>query len=459
MEPHLKLFSPRARVPGQFFVGFYGHRLEFLEKLAASHAPVCFFQFAGEKMYLINEPELIKDVLVLNHRRFKKGRGLERAKILLGEGLLTSEGETHRRQRRIVQPVFQHRYLQNYADIMVDRTMRLCSGWTDGAAVSMTEQMMNLTLVIVGESLFGANVESDTLRISNLINKVMESFFYFVSPLGPIFRLMGHPKVQDAFAARNSLNKIVLEMIESRRKSPRQQADLLSLLFSAQDVETGCGMSDNQLRDEAMSLFLAGHETTANALSWTLFLLAKYPGIRRRLREELRNVLGTDRPGAGHLERMKYLDRVIRESLRLYPPAYVMGRRAIEEHRLAGIPIPKGSILLVSPWTVQRSDRYYHEPLIFHPDRWTQEFRASIPKYAFFPFGGGPRQCIGEGFAWMEMALALAVLVRDWDFDLVPGQEIRPNPAMTLRSNRPIWMTLRRVKEASGFAVPDPGGS
>jgi cytochrome P450 len=457
MERHLKLFSPKPPFPLGFFLRFYQHRLEFLEELAGSNCPVAFFQFAGEKMYLVNEPELIKDVLVSNHRRFKKGRGLERAKIILGEGLLTSEGETHRRQRRIVQPVFQHRYLQNYADIMVDHTIKLCSSWNDGTRVSMSEQIMSLTLMIVGECLFGTNVESDTRRIGALVNKVMESFFYFVSPLGPIFRLLGHPKVQDAFAARKALNKIVLEMINARRIAPPRQSDLLSLLFSAQDSDTGTGMSDNQLRDEAMTLFLAGHETTANGLSWTLFLLATHPEATKRLRAELRSVLGRERLRIGHLEQLKFLDQVIRESLRLYPPAYVMGRRAIEDHRLAGIRIPKGAVLLVSPWTVQRSERYYERPLEFRPERWTAEFRSSLPRFAFFPFGGGPRQCIGEGFAWMEMALVLAVLVRDWDFTLVPGQQIRPNPAMTLRSDRPIQMNLQKVLEPGGPAEVQTG--
>jgi cytochrome P450 len=457
MQRHLKLFSPKPPFPSGFFLRFYKRRLEFLEELAGSNCPIAFFTFAGEKMYLVNEPELIKDVLVSNHQRFKKGRGLERAKIILGEGLLTSEGETHRRQRRIVQPVFQHRYLQNYADIMVNHTIKLCSGWNDGTRISMSEQIMSLTLMIVGECLFGTNVESDTRRIGALIDKVMESFFYFVSPLGPIFRLLGHPKMQDAFAARKALNKIVLGMINARRSAPPRQSDLLSLLFSAQDSDTGSGMSDNQLRDEAMTLFLAGHETTANGLSWTLFLLAAHPEARQRLRAELRSVLDRERPRVAHLGKLTLLDQIIRESLRLYPPAYVIGRRAIEDHRLAGIRIPKGAVLLVSPWTVQRSERYYENPLEFRPERWTAEFRSTLPRFAFFPFGGGPRQCIGEGFAWMEMALVLAVLVRDWDFDLVPGQQIRPKPAMTLRSEHPIQMNLQKVLETGGPAEVDTG--
>jgi cytochrome P450 len=382
---------------------------------------------------------------------------LERAKILLGEGLLTSEGEAHRSRRRIVQPVFQHRYLQNYADIMVDRSAKLCGGWKDGERINMSEQIMSLTLMIVGESLFGANVESDTRRIGKLVNKVMESFFYFVSPLGPLFRLMGHPKIQDAFAARKALNQIVLGMIEARRNSPPRQNDLLSQLFSAQDSETGLGMSDAPLLDEAMTLFLAGHETTANGLCWTLFLLARHPEERGKLRAELRSVLGRDRPQVTHLEGLKFLDQVIREALRLYPPAYVMGRRAIEDHQLAGIRIPKGSVLLVSPWTVQRSEKYYQRPLEFRPERWTAQFRSSLPRFAFFPFGGGPRQCIGEGFAWMEMALVLAILVREWDFELAPGQQIRPKPAMTLRSDCPIQMKLQKVPVTISSPSLDPG--
>ncbi len=457
MQRHLKLFSPKPGFPPGFFLRFYSRRLEFLQELAESNCPVAYFPFAGEKMYLVNEPDLIKDVLVLNHRRFKKGRGLERAKILLGEGLLTSEGEAHRSQRRIVQPVFQHRYLQNYADIMVDRSIKLCGGWNDGQRINMSEQIMSLTLMIVGECLFGANVESDTRRIGNLVNKVMESFFYFVSPLGPLFRLMGHPKIQDAFAARKALNQIVLGMIDARRNAPPRQNDLLSLLFSAQDSETGCGMSDAQLRDEAMTLFLAGHETTANGLCWTLFLLATHPEHRAKLRAELRSVIGRDRPQVTHLERLKFLDQVIREALRLYPPAYVIGRRAITDHKLAGIRIPKGSVLLVSPWTIQRSEKHYHQPLEFRPERWTAQFRSSLPRFAFFPFGGGPRQCIGEGFAWMEMALVLAILVRDWDFELSPGQQIRPKPAMTLRSDRPIEMNLLKVPEPASSPSLDHG--
>ena len=265
--------------------------------------------------------------------------------------------------------------------------------------------------------------------------------------------------MQDAFAARKALNKIVLGMINARRSAPPRQSDLLSLLFSAQDSDTGSSMSDNQLRDEAMTLFLAGHETTANGLSWTLFLLAAHPEARQRLRAELRSVLGRERPRVAHLGKLKLLDQIIRESLRLYPPAYVIGRRAIEDHRLAGIRIPKGAVLLVSPWTVQRSERYYENPLEFRPERWTAEFRSALPRFAFFPFGGGPRQCIGEGFAWMEMALVLAVLVRDWDFDLVPGQQIRPKPSMTLRSEHPIQMNLQKVLETGGPAEVDTGPS
>ena len=216
-------------------------------------------------------------------------------------------------------------------------------------------------------------------------------------------------------------------------------------------------MSDAQLRDEAMTLFLAGHETTANGLCWTLFLLATHPEHRAKLRAELRSVIGRDRPQVTHLERLKFLDQVIREALRLYPPAYVIGRRAITDHKLAGILIPKGSVLLVSPWTVQRSERHYNQPLEFRPERWTAQFRSSLPRFAFFPFGGGPRQCIGEGFAWMEMALVLAILVRDWDFELSPGQQIRPKPAMTLRSDRPIEMNLLKVPEPASSPSLDHG--
>ncbi|MBV9672531.1 MAG: cytochrome P450, partial [Verrucomicrobia bacterium] len=252
-----------------------------------------------------------------------------------------------------------------------------------------------------------------------------------------------------AIQAREKLNQMLAEMINDRRNSAVQGEDLFSLLFSAQDNESGARMSDQQLRDEAMTLFLAGHETTANGLCWTLFLLAKHPEIQTRLHVELETVLEGQRPTVTQLGRLVYLEKVIRESLRLYPPAYIMGRRTVQDYSLAGVKIPAGSILFFSQWTTQRSSRLYSDPDIFDPERWTPQFLAALPRFGYFPFGGGPRQCIGEGFAWMEMSLVLAFLIQKWRFELIPGQSIKPKPAMTLRSSQPIYMRLSSSAQRS----------
>ncbi len=447
MHTHLRLFCAKPGFPGRNLFRFYNERLAFLEDLASSNSPIVTFNVAGDRLFLVNEPDLIKDILVTNHSLFKKGFGLQRAKVILGEGLLTSEGEIHRRQRRIIQPVFQHKHLQSYAEVMIEEAEKVEASWE--SEINLSQEMMRLTLLIVGKSLFRADLDAKTDQITALVTGMMEAFLYIASPFYALFRVAGNKKVKAAVQAREELDRLLTEMIANRRNLAVQRPDLFSLLFSAQDSESGERMSDQQLRDEAMTLFLAGHETTANGLCWTLFLLARHPGLQTRVRSELETVLQGQKPTVAHLDRLVFLGKVIRESLRLYPPAYIIGRRSIQDHSLAGIKIPAGSILFFSPWTTQRSSRFYKNPLAFDPERWTPQFLAALPRFAYFPFGGGPRQCIGEGFAWMEMSLVLAFLIQKWRFELIPGQSIKPKPAMTLRSNQSIYMRLSTPAQRS----------
>jgi cytochrome P450 len=373
---------------------------------------------------------------------FHKSRGLERAKALLGEGLLTSEDELHRQQRKLIQPIFHHSNLKDIAAIMRERARQRAERWQAGQILNLNQEMHALTLLIVGEALFGTEMGDRTSRVSELMETVMETFFLFISPLAPLFEFFGHPKLKRAAKARRELSVIVQSMIDERRKANNQtRKDLLTLLFAAQDPETGLGMSDEQLRDEVMTLFLAGHETTANALSWTIYLLTQHPEIAERLATEVHSA--ADRPPESGLNNDTLLFRVVRESLRLYPPVWAIGRRATQDLQIGGIVIPKGAIILACQWAVHRCDRYFSNPAQFDPDRWTPEFQRTVPKYAFFPFGGGPRSCIGEGFAWMELGIVLTEILRHWRFELVPSQTIIPKASMTLRPEKPIRVVVR----------------
>jgi cytochrome P450 len=430
-----RLFQPRPAFPGQFYLRFARQRLEFIEDLAASGHQISFFRLGYQRFFFVNDPELIKDVLVSNHQVFEGGVAGERLKVLLGDGLVTATGEAHQRQRRIVQAVFQHRHLPNYVEIIVNQALKLLSRWRDGSPLNIREEMRTVTMMITGESLFGADVESETLQIRTLIDQIVESSSYLdYGLLGCFYRLVRHPKAKQLIKARDGLNEILHRIIAPRRGLPGGQADLLSALLLAQDSETGIRMSEIQLRDEVITHFLTSHEASATALTWTLFLLARHPEIQSELRQELQTVLGRDQPTMGHLEKLKLLDQVVRESLRLYPPVYLIARRATNNHQLAGIGIPRGAIVFLGIWSVQRSAKYYSDPLEFRPERWTSQFKSSLPRYAFYPFGGGPRQCIGEGFARLQLLIVVGILLREWRVELVPGQTIKPKAGISLRA-------------------------
>jgi cytochrome P450 len=412
--------------------------LQFFADLQTGSEPIATLRIAGTKVFYLREPDLIREMLVMFASDFHKSRGLERAKALLGEGLLTSEGEFHRQQRKLIQPIFHHGNLKEIAAIVQERARQRGESWKAGQTLNLNQEMHALTLVIVGEALFGTEVGDRTGRVSQLMEIVMETFFLFMSPLAPIFEFFGHPKLRRAAKARRELSAIVQTMIEERRKTNQSRKDLLTLLFAAQDPETGLGMSDEQLRDEVMTLFLAGHETTANALGWTIYLLTQHPDIAERL------VAATD-----DLESELWvkdddlLSQVVRESLRLYPPVWAVGRRAIQDLQIGGTEVPKGAIVLACQWALHRCDKYFSNPTRFDPDRWTAEFQRTLPKYAFFPFGGGPRSCIGEGFAWMELRIVLTELLRRWRFEIVPGQTVKPKASITLRPEKPIHVIVR----------------
>ena len=445
MATHAWPPGPRTTPLSALPFGLRRDPLGFLTNLARTHGDVAHVMAAGEHVVLLSDPSLIKDVLVSNQKNFRKGRGLERARRLLGDGLLTSEAQTHLRQRRLIQPAFHKERIASYAAAMTEHAERIQTGWADGQTFDVAHDMMRLTLGIVGRTLFNADVDAQAHEVGEALSAVLDSFWTTMLPFGEWLERLPIPVIRRARVARAELDGIIYGLIAERRKTPGDRGDLLSMLLLAQDEEQGGkGMSDQQVRDEAMTIFLAGHETTANALSWTWYLLSQWPDVEARLHEEVDRVLGGRTPTLADLPSLTYVDQVITESMRLYPPAYIIGRRAIASYAVAGFTLPPRTLILMSPYIMGRDARFFPAPERCQPERWTDEFRQRLPQFAYFPFGGGTRRCIGESFARMELVLVTASIAQRWRLRLVPGHPVVPQPLVTLRLKHGLQMTTER---------------
>jgi cytochrome P450 len=438
--------GPRPLLPGRLELAFWRDPLATLTRIAREFGDVAGFRFAGRTEVLVTNPDLIKQVLATQSRSFVKGQALQEAKRVLGEGLLTSEGELHLRQRRLIQPLFHRRAIAAYAETMVETAERVSGSWRDGETRDVHKEMSRLTLAIVGRTLLDADVEGEAREIGDALTVSLEAVNRLVYPFGAALESLPLPSTRRFQHARARLDSTVYRLIEERRRRAARGGDLLSLLLAAQ-AEDGGGMSDRQVRDEAMTIFLAGHETTANLLAWTWYLLARHQEVAALVLAELETVVGGGPPRLEHLPRLDVVERVLREALRLYPPAWVIGRRAQVDVELGGYRLPARTIVVMSPFVTQRDARWYSHPLRFDPERWTDGAPA-LPDYAFFPFGGGPRLCIGEAFAWMEAKLVLATLGLRWRFDALAGHRVELRPHVTLRPRDGLPMRLRAVGES-----------
>ena len=416
--------------------------LNFLTNVARSYGDLAAYRMGGEQIYIVNNPNWIKDILVTHNRNFTKSRGLERTKKLLGNGLLTSEKEFHLRQRRLMQPAFHRDRVAAYGHTMVEYADAMRNAWTDGATLDVSTEMMRLTLSIAGKTLFDIDVASQAAEVGRALTHVMDSFWMTMLPFAQAMERLPLGPMSRAKKARERLDAIIYGFIAERRARPTDRGDLLSMLLLAQDEDDGSVMTDRQVRDEAMTIFLAGHETTANALTWTWYLLSQSLEDEAKLHAEVDRVLQGRLPTMADLPSLPFVERVVTEAMRLYPPAWIIGRRAIEPYEIGGYVAPARSILLMSQWVTQRDARFFSEPERFHPDRWTPEFKAALPKFAYFPFGSGPRQCIGESFAWMELVLVVATFAQRWKLQLVPGHPVAPQPLVTLRTKHGMKMNL-----------------
>jgi cytochrome P450 len=416
----------------------------YLLAVAREHGDLAYMRLGPQHAFVVSHPDWVRDILVTHQGNFTKSRILERAKVLLGDGLLTSEGELHTRQRRLVQPAFHRDRLVRYAADMVACARKARDRWQPAVEVDMHLEMTRLTLAIVGRTLFSADVSSDADQIGACMTEIFSLFDTLLLPFSDWIQKLPIPPVRRFEKARDQLDRIVYGLIAERRASGQDAGDLLSMLLLAQDEDDHAGMTDKQVRDEALTLLIAGHETTANALTWTWYLLSQNPEVEARMHAELDRVLGGNLPSFDDVPRLPYTTGVFAESLRLYPPAWAIGRRAKQDYPLGGYTIPAKSILLLSPWVVQRDPRWWPEPERFHPDRWSPEETEKRPKFAFFPFGGGTRVCIGERFAWAEGVLVLATLAQRWKMRLVPGHPVATQAVITLRPRHGMKMTLER---------------
>lgn len=426
--------------------------IAFLMACARNYGDVVQFNVGPQTVFLLNDPDLIRDVLVTHHRNFIKSRGLRRAKRLLGEGLLTSEGEFHRRQRRLAQPAFHRQRIAAYGSVMSAYSARLGERWHDRETIDVAQAMMQLTLAIVGKTLFDADVEAEADEIGAALTETMLLFRSVTTPFVDLLdRIPILPANRRFNAARARLDATIYHMIAERRRSGEERGDLLSLLLRAVDPEHAAdaptGMTDEQLRDEALTIFLAGHETTANALTWTWYLLSQNPGVEDRLHAEVDSVVGDRLPAVEDLPRLTYTEMVLHESMRLYPPAWILGRQALGAYPVGHYVMPAGALVLMSQYVMHHDARFFPDPFRFDPLRWTAEARATRPKFSYFPFGAGPRQCIGESFAWMEGILVLATLARRWRMRHAQGHEVALLPLVTLRPRHGMRMVLERRHE------------
>jgi cytochrome P450 len=443
------------------FVGslwsFYRDPTGFLVRLARDYGDIASFRLGRQRAYQLNHPDLIREVLVNQSRNFSKTRGLDRARLVVGNGLLTSEGEFHHRQRRLVQPAFQRQRLEAYGAPMAEAALQMAQRWREGESVDMFAEMLRLTLTIVGRTLFTSDRDSDAESIRNAMTTVFEYFDWLMLPGARILQKVPHPARSRFEQARAMLDAAAYEMIAEHRRRGTDQGDIISMLLSARDSETdGSGMTDSQARDEIMTMFLAGHETTATALTWTWYLLAKNPTAESRLHEELDRVLGGRVPGTADLVNLEYTRRVLAESMRLFPPVWTLTRRAIADTIVGGYSIPKGTVVGMSQYVMHRDPRFYKEPDVFDPDRWSRDEAEKRPKYAYFPFGGGPRLCIGEQFFWMEAPLLLATLAQFWVAGLPRNHTLQMQPLITLRPRGGLPMTIAR-RAANQVNHPRPG--
>lgn len=439
-----------ARIPGPTYWTPFGagrairsDPLGFVSALARTYGDVVRVRMGPLCVYMLFHPDDVRWVLQEHHQNYVKGPLIGRVKVLIGEGLFTSEGDFWRRQRRLAQPAFHRDRIAAFADTMVRCTAERLDRWAPGTTVDVAAEMNALALTIVGRTLFGRDLSGDAAAAGDALRTALAftadyAMSWVALPIG-----LPLPRHREFRRAVRTLETLVYEIVGARRRTGEDAGDLLSMLLAARDADTGEGMSDRQLRDEVMTFLLAGHETTAVALAWTWSLLARHPAIADRARAETLDVLGTRPPALTDLPRLPLARMVVEEAMRLYPPVWGIGRQAIRADRIRDLELPAGAVVNLSPWVTHRHPAFWEEPERFDPDRFLPDRVRARPRFAYFPFSGGPRLCIGESFALMEAQLVMAMMLQRYHLALAPGQEVVPEPTLTVRPRDGLRMTVR----------------
>lgn len=442
-------------------LGFLGRgnasrTLAFLENTARRFGPISYFRFLNQQIHLLDEPALIQEVLVTQQHKFRRDNGATILRELVGDGLLTRDEPRHRERRRLMQPAFHRAQIATYASAMTEQTKRLSTQWDGRESIDIGAEMKRLTLAIVGACLFGADFAENAVEIAQVLQCVVRRFSR-IAPFVALFEWWIRayrevlPNGPSLFyrKERAQLERILAPVLGRHHAAAPDlspSGDLLSLLLTARDEQNG-KLSDEDLRNEVVTLVLAGHETTATALTWAWYLIASHPEVEARLHAEVDAVLVDGSPTMEHVARLRYTSAVFTEALRLYPPALAFGRRPIEPVELGGFLIPSGSSVLVSPYITQRNPRFYEDPRVFRPERWET---STAPKFAYFPFGAGAKMCIGESFAKLEAVIALALLAQRWRLTTTSESEVLPTAGVTLAPERPIRLRpLPRLQSAN----------
>jgi cytochrome P450 len=441
--------GPGGRWGVNTLLAFQRDPLTFLTGVRRSYGEIARIRMLGRDVFLFSRPEYAHYFLVDHAQNFTSGGDRDVLKRLLGEALLTTDGEVHRRQRRLVQPAFHRKRVESYAETMTGQTQQMLDQWSVGDEVALAAALQELTLRIIVQSLFDLDLQTQGTQISQLFTTVAESN----NPglVGSMLARFGLGEDQRARLARAGLDQFVYDLINTRRADDRDHGDVLSMLLAARD-EDGAEMNDQQVRDQTMTLIAAGHETTSNALSWTFYLLSQHPDKYDALCAEVERVLGGRTATVADLPQLRYLDGVISEAMRIYPPAWTLNRRALDAFELGGYSFPAGTRAVISQWVIHHLPEVWGDPEVFRPERWTPEFRQGLPKGAYFPFGAGPRICIGLPLAEMEARLLLATIVQRFTPRVVPGWPVEPRPRVTLRMRHGMRVRLDRAEALAPVA-------
>jgi cytochrome P450 len=416
------------------------------QHLAETYGDIAHYKIGWNHIVFLNHPDYIREVLVVQNDNFIKERTVRRSKMLLGEGMITSEGADHRIQRQAAQPAFHRQRIPQYAGTMVREAARMRDSWRDGEIRDISIEMMHLTLNIVAETLFATDLRNEVNELADAINRIMGLYNFLVMlPAAEWLVHMRPPGLAAFVRARKRIDAVVHRMIEAHRREKADRGSLLDLMLAASPDTSA--ESEKSLRDQVITIFLAGYETVANALVWTWYLLSENPECERRFHEEVDRELRDRLPSYEDLPRLRYVEMVLAESMRLYPPAWAMGRRALRDFQLGEFFLPAKTTLLISQFVLHRDARFFPDPLRFDPERFTPEEKARRAKFTYFPFGAGARQCIGESFAWMEGVLLLATLGQKWKLTLASRHPVEPQPLITLRPKYRMKMVLQARRQ------------